>query len=179
MLKVLSNLNDSMIPWSLNVHMFFENREKLFHLRHVITHYLTDDHWVFTESVMVKLFSICCQIYFKKHCSSLPLVPTQICQCKLWHQYKHFVIVGLDNGKALCNMSCLLNLCAIQYCWPGCHCLPKGIFFFLKCYTHTKNFAERNIWCLVHSFSHLQRVIKLLNYSNQTNILYIYLSAQE
>lgn len=95
-------------------------------------------------SLMANFFNIQCQIYFKKHCSSLPVLPIQICQFKYWHWYKHFTIVGSDNGKALCSLSCLLNACATQYCYPGCHFPPKGIFyFFLKCQTHTKNLAQK------------------------------------
>lgn len=94
-------------------------------------------------SVTAKLFSICCQHFFKKHCSSLPVMPTQICQCKTWHLYKHFVIIGLDNGEALCNLSCLLNVCAIPYCQPSCHHPSKRLFCFQNCYTNPKNLAQK------------------------------------
>lgn len=109
-------------------------------------------------SVMANLFSICCQIFFKKHCSSLLVMPTQICQCKIWHRYKHFVIIGLDNGKALCNLSCLQNVCAIQYCQPGCHHPSNELFCFQKCYTSSKNLTQKKyiifyLLYLLHFFS--------------------------
>lgn len=133
-------------------------------------------------SVMANLFSNSCQIFFGKDCSSLPVMPTPICQCKTWHRYKHFVIIGLDNGKALCNLSCLLNVCAIQYCQPSCHHPSKGLFCFLKCYTNTKNLAQKKYvmsTLFFFSFPCLQRIKELLSFTNQISILYILSSAQQ